>query len=78
MFGYGADSYAAGMETMKSLTSPLTPIAPSTPQSASYAKKCAGLTLKALKAVARSYMQGARYNAYWIGCPGAYVKTDRS
>jgi hypothetical protein len=66
------------METMKSLTPQTTLVAPPTPQSPSFARKCAGLGVKALKEVAHGYVEAAQYNAFWIGCPGAYVKQHRA
>jgi hypothetical protein len=62
------------METMKSLPPPMTLVAPPTPQSHSFARKCAGVAVKALKDVANGYVEAAQYNAFWIGCPGADVK----
>jgi hypothetical protein len=71
-------SYAADMKTMQSPTSLLTPVAPSTHRSVGLTKTCVSLTLKALKVVWRAYVEGARYNPYLSGCPGAYVKEDRA
>ena len=70
MFGAPFNTYAAGMETMKSLTPQLTLVAPAT-ESAGFAEKCAGFTLRALKVCWNAYVQAAQYNAYWIGWPGA-------
>jgi hypothetical protein len=74
MFAIALDSYAAGMETMKSLTPQLTLVEPSTPQAAGLAKRGMSLALKALKAVGHHYMEAARHNPYWIGSPAVFSK----
>jgi len=70
MFGVAPNSYGGAMETMKSLTPQLTLVASAT-ESAGFAEKCAGFTLRAVKACWKAYVQAAQYNAYWIGWPGA-------
>jgi hypothetical protein len=58
------------METIARNTPQLTQATQATPASAApagFPRKCATFTLKALKAVGKAYVEGARSNPYWIG-----------
>jgi hypothetical protein len=38
---------------------------------------CAGLILRALKAIARGYVESAQYNMFWIGSPAWFARQAR-
>jgi hypothetical protein len=65
------------METMKSLAPQLTLVDTSSTQSAGFVAMCADLPLKALKTLARAYLESAQYNLYWIGSPAGFPRQAR-
>jgi hypothetical protein len=61
------NSYAAGMETIARNTPQITQATLASTTSAILGQRGARFTLKALRAAANAYVEGARCNPYWIG-----------